>query len=63
VVQSGLDKGKELADNLKKGLEEEGEGKKLAEALGMIDLDNIDSIENLSEILTELDYSGKLSAE
>ena len=63
VVQSGLDKGKELADNLKKGLEEEGEGKKLAEALGMIDSDNIDSIENLSEILTELDYNGKLSAE
>ena len=61
VVQSGLDKGKELAVNLKRGLEEESEGKKLAEALGMIDSSNIDSIKKLSEYLTDLDYIGTIN--
>jgi len=58
VVESGKEEGQELANNLQEGLKEAGEGKKLAEALGMIDIENIDSIRKLSEYLDELGYSG-----
>lgn len=63
VLQSGQESGRKLAEQLKTGLEDEDYGVIFAEALDMIDISNIDSIESLSEILTELNYNGKLSTE
>ena len=64
VLKSGkgiLESGN-FIDLLSKGLSGT-DGTKLAEALSMIDITNIDSIEGLSDILKELGYAGELTSE
>lgn len=60
AIQSGTEASKELGDSISNALKDQNYGDIFAEALEMIDIEDIDSIKKLSEYMQDLGYTGDI---